>query len=88
MIDVYIGVIGEPESTLSFEFDTFKEASDFCDTMAEHYKEEKKRLYLAIDNTNEFYNLEMMFKREPQKSGGIDEKVFSEILKLQEERKL
>lgn len=88
MVDVYIGVIGEPNSTMALEFDTFKEASDFCDMMAEHYKEEKKRLYLAIDNTNEFYNLEMMFKREPQKSGGIDEKVFSEILELQKERML
>ena len=88
MVDVYIGVIGDPNSTIALEFDTFKEASDFCDTMAEHYKEEKKRLYLAIDNTNEFYNLEMMFKREPNKTGGIDEEVFAEILKLQEGREL
>lgn len=82
MIDVYIGVIGKPDSVLALEFDTFAEASEFCDNMAQHYKEERERLYLAIDNT-EFEEMSEVYKDETECSGEIDAEVFAEILKLQ-----
>lgn len=49
MIDVYIGVVGEPNSVLELEFDSFAEASKFCDMIKDHYKEERKKLFVAID---------------------------------------
>ena len=82
MIDVYIGVIGEPNSVMELEFDSFAEASAFCDTMAGHYKQERKRLYLAIDNS-EYYDLEEVYKDEENEHGEISAEVFAEILKLQ-----
>lgn len=83
MIDVYIGVIGEPNSVMELEFESFAEASAFCDTLAAHYKQEKKRLYLAIDNTLEFYDLEEVYKDGERQYGEISAEVFAEILKLQ-----
>lgn len=82
MIDVYIGVIGEPNSVMELEFESFAEASAFCDTLAEHYKQERKRLYLAIDNS-EYYDLEEVYKDGERQYGEISAEVFSEILKLQ-----
>ena len=53
MIDVYIGKAGVPESTLPLEFDTMQEASKFCDIVKDHYKEEVRMLYIAIDRKEE-----------------------------------
>lgn len=83
MIDVYIGVVGEPDSVLTFEFDDFAEASQFCDNMVAHFKEEKKRLYLALDNTEEFESMEEVYKDEQRQGVEIDVDVFREILELQ-----
>lgn len=52
MIDVYVGIVGEPNGMLELEFDSFKEASEFCDSVKEHFKRESKALYVAIDNTD------------------------------------
>lgn len=49
MIDVYIGVADEPNSVLELEFDSFAEASKFCDIVKDHYKEERRKLFIAID---------------------------------------
>lgn len=53
MIDVYIGVKGCADSVMELEFDNFKEASDFCDTLRDHYKEERKKLFVAIERKEE-----------------------------------
>lgn len=83
MVDVYIGVIGDPHSVLELEFGSFADASNFCDTLAAHYKEERKRLYLAIDNTAEFEELDEVYKDEERSHGEIDAEVFKGILELQ-----
>lgn len=83
MIDVYIGKVGIPESTLNLGFDTFAEASDFCDALKEHYREEREILYMAIDRTKEFEELEEVFKDEERKNGEIDAEVFGRLLKAQ-----
>lgn len=83
MIDCYIGVIGEPNSVIELEFDSFAEASAFCDTLAAHYKQEKKRLYLAIDNTPEFYDLDEVYRDAERKNVEINADTFAEICKLQ-----
>lgn len=83
MIDVYIGKVGIPDSTLVLEFDSFAEASDFCDTLKEHYREEREMLYMAIDRTKEFEELEEVFKDEERKYGEIDAEVFGRLLKAQ-----
>lgn len=83
MIDVYIGVIGDENSVLSFEFDNFADASRFCDTMAEHYREERKKLYLAIDTAREFESLEEVFKNDAvREDRELDSEAFGEILKM------
>lgn len=83
MIDVYIGKIGVAESTLALEFDTFSEASEFCDTLKEHYKEESEMLFMAIDRAREFEALDEMFKSEERKEVEIDAKAFGQILEMQ-----
>ena len=52
MIDVYVGIVGEPKGMLELEFDSFKEASEFCDSIKDHFKRERNVLYVAIDNTD------------------------------------
>ena len=83
MVDTYIGIVGNADSTLELEFDTFAEASEFCDTIAEHYKGEKKCLYMAIDNTPEFYDLDEVYKDAERKNIEINADTFAEICKLQ-----
>lgn len=85
MIDVYIGKLGIPDSTLQLEFDTFADASDFCDLLKDHYKEEATMLYMAIDSTREFESLEEVFKDEKME-GEIDEDAFDEILAMQAQK--
>lgn len=82
MIDCYIGITGNADSVLELEFDTFAEASDFCDTLKSHYKNESKTIYMAIDNTPEFYDLDEVFTDE-EREGEIDAETFMEICKLQ-----
>ena len=85
MISVYVGKIGVPESTLVLGFDTFKDASDFCDTLKNHYKEQTEVLYMAIDRTREFEALELMFKdSEIREEVEIDAEVFGKLLEMQE----
>lgn len=80
MIDVYIGTIdGNAEGVLQLEFDTFAEASKFCDTLKDHYKEERKRLYMAIDTNTQFYDLEEVFEDEKREDGTIDADMFRAI---------
>lgn len=83
MIDVGIGKVGLPESTLMFEFESFADASRFCDIVSEHYKEEAKMLYMAIDRDCVFDEMEEVYKDEERSVGEIDAEVFGEILKLQ-----
>ena len=52
MVDVYVGIVGEPNGMLELEFDSFKEASEFCDSIKDHFKRERNVLYVAIDNTD------------------------------------
>ena len=84
MVDVYIGVVGEPNSVMQFEFDDFAEASKFCDTMAGHYKEERECLYVAIEN-GAYYDLDIIYSEcGMPEQGEIDTEVFREIMAMQE----
>lgn len=53
MIDAYVGIVDQPESMMPLEFDTYKEASDFCDELMRHYKEERAKLFVAIEREDE-----------------------------------
>ena len=85
MIDVYLGKIGVPESTLALEFNDFTEASKFCDVVKNHYREQKEILYMAIDRAREFESLELMFKNEEgvDKDVEIDAEMFGMLLQMQ-----
>lgn len=82
MIEVYIGKAGVPESNLHLGFESFRDASDFCDLVKDHYMEEETVLYMAVDSVVEFEELEEVFK-----DGGecyteeIDKNAFAEIYK-------
>lgn len=79
VIDVYIGIDGKPESMLELEFESFKAASDFAEIIKTHYKEEAKRLFIAIDNTD-YYDLEEVFTDdEIEEELEIDNGIFEEI---------
>ena len=80
MIDVYLGKIGVPESTLALEFDDFGEASQFCDIVQEHYKEEKEMLYMAIDKAEGL-------KEGVNENVEIDAEMFGEILQMQAQKR-
>lgn len=49
MVDAYIGIVGIPESLMELEFDNFKEASDFCDFVRDHFKEERTKLFTMVE---------------------------------------
>ena len=85
MIDVYIGKIGIPESTLALEFDDFAKASQFCDIVKDHYKEQREILYMAIDRAREFEELDVMFSNEKgvEENVEIDAEVFGRLLQMQ-----
>lgn len=83
MIDVYIGKVGEPESVLALEFDSIAKATKFCDEVTSHYKEERKRLYMAIDNG--YYDMDVVYNEEEKPiNGEIDIDIFREIIAMQE----
>ena len=83
MIDVYIGVVGDPKSVLALEFDNIPEATKFCDEVTSHYKEERKCLYLAIDNG--YYDMDIVYNEEEKPMNGeIDIDIFREIIAMQE----
>ena len=85
MVDVYLGRIGVPDSTLALEFDNFAEASQFCDIVKDHYREQKEILYMAIDKTREFEALDLMFCNEKgvDNDAEIDSEVFGMLLQMQ-----
>lgn len=84
MIDVYIGVVGDPKSVLALEFDSIPEATKFCDEVTQHYKEERKQLYLSIDNSS-YYDMGIVYTEEEKPMNGeIDIDIFREIIAMQE----
>ena len=81
MINVFVGVEGEPDSVLMFEFETVKEAMVFGDTIAEHYMEERKKLYLYIDCESAYNSMDLVYKANAKCDIEINPKEFERIRK-------
>lgn len=79
---VYLGINGLPESLMRLKFNSIAEASEFCESFAEHFCEERGRLFMAMDVDDLYEDLDLVYSSTRVVANGeIEETVFEGIIR-------
>lgn len=79
---VYLGISGVPESLMRLKFDSVNEANQFCNSFAEHYCEERKKLFMAMDVDDLYDDMDVIYSSTRIVANGeIEESIFEGIVK-------